>query len=132
MYGAPSANNLAGKDNAYVAALFQQDFLVKGQKLDAQVLATALSVYVTNSTLAGTAAVAYGFSVTTYGLGVSTFNVGLDGAAVGQANGTVMTIMDILLATDGLAVNGNLYNGNAALRSIANNLYSAINTVGGI
>jgi hypothetical protein len=34
-----------------LAALFQQGFLLKGVKLDAQVLATALSVYATNATL---------------------------------------------------------------------------------
>src|SRR5205085_10762592 len=48
------ASNLTGKTNTDVAALFQQDFVVKGQKLDAQVLATALSVYATNATLDST------------------------------------------------------------------------------
>jgi hypothetical protein len=53
-YGQNAATNLAGQTNAVVAALFQTDFLVKGVKLDAQVLATALSVYVTNTTLDST------------------------------------------------------------------------------
>jgi hypothetical protein len=33
LYGAKSGNDLAGKSNAYVAALFQQDFLQQGPKL---------------------------------------------------------------------------------------------------
>jgi hypothetical protein len=33
MYGANSANDLAGKNNVYIANLFQQDFLQKVQKL---------------------------------------------------------------------------------------------------
>ena len=56
--------NLTGKSNADVAALFQQDFLLKGVKLDAQVLATALSVYVSNATWTRTRNPAkYGFTV---------------------------------------------------------------------
>src|SRR5262249_32313288 len=45
------SNNLTGQNNAAVAALFQQDFLLQGVKVDAQVLATALSVYAPNATL---------------------------------------------------------------------------------
>jgi hypothetical protein len=45
------SNNLTGKSNAYIAALFQSDFVLKGVKLDAQELATALAVYATNASL---------------------------------------------------------------------------------
>ncbi|HEV3146197.1 MAG TPA: SdrD B-like domain-containing protein [Gemmataceae bacterium] len=128
------SNNLAGKTNAQVAAAFQQKFVVRGQKLDAQVMATALSVYVTNQTLAGTTATAYGFTVSQYGAGIATVNVGNDGAAVGQANGTTMSIMDILLAADALSANdhGVLYGGDTTKRNEANDLFSAINLDGGI
>jgi hypothetical protein len=133
MYGSKSANNLAGKSNAYIATLFQSDFLLKGQKLDAQVLATALSVYATNSTLDSTqAAAAYGFTVSGNGVGTATFSVGSNGDAFGVANNTTMAIMDLLLATDAQAVNGVLYNGNSTKRNEANNVYSALNDAGGI
>ena len=33
LYGAGSADDLAGRSNAYIAALFQQDFVQKGPKL---------------------------------------------------------------------------------------------------
>src|SRR5262249_54534952 len=67
------SNNLTGKSNAAVAALFQQDFLLKGVKLDAQLLATALSVYATNATLDSTAVAAqYGFTVSRDGAGTAT------------------------------------------------------------
>jgi hypothetical protein len=116
-----------------VAALFQKDFVLQGIKLDAQVLATALAVYATNATLDSTGVAAqYGFKVTTYGLGADTVNVGSNGAAFGAANNATMTVMDLLLATDAQAVNGVLYYGNAANRSEANAVYSAINQAGGI
>lgn len=126
-------NNLTGKSNAYVAALFQQDFLMKGVKLDAQVLATALSVYATSATLDSTGVAAqYGFLVSGDGVATAMFNVGSNGAAFGVADNTTMTIMDLLLATNSQAVNGVLYNGNTAKRTMANNVYSAVNQAGGI
>jgi hypothetical protein len=41
VFGASSGSNLAGKINAYVASFLQLRFVLGGQKLDAQVLATA-------------------------------------------------------------------------------------------
>jgi hypothetical protein len=126
-------NNLTGKSNAAVAALFQQDFLLKGVKLDAQVLATALSVYATNATLDATGVAAqYGFTVSGNGVGTATVNVGSNGDACGVANNTVLTVMDLLLATDEQAVNGVLYGGNTTRRNEANSVYSAVNQAGGI
>ena len=138
MFGATGAN-LAGKSNAQVAAYFQALFATRGDKLEAQVLATALSVYVTNSTLAGgTYAAAYGFTMAAGGAGLATFNVGSDGAAVGQANGTTITILDILLAADQHATHTTtaagftLYAGNQAMRGLADDLFGRINDLGGI
>jgi uncharacterized delta-60 repeat protein len=126
-------NNLTGKSNAYVAALFQQDFLLKGVKLDAQVLATALSVYVTNATLDSTQVAAqYGFTVSGDGVGTATVNIGSNGDAFGVANNTTITVMDLLLATDTQAVDGVLYNGDTTKRKEANNVFSAVNQAGGI
>jgi uncharacterized delta-60 repeat protein len=127
------ANNLTGKSNAFVAALFQQDFVMKGVKLDAQVLATALSVYVTNATLDSTqVGASYGFTVSGDGVGMATANVGSNGDAFGVANNTVMSLMDLLLATDAQAIDGVLYNGNSTRRNEANNLFSAVNQAGGL
>jgi hypothetical protein len=59
------------------------------------------------------------------GRGVATFNVGSDGAAVGQANGATMTLLDILLAADGHATHATtaagfaLYAGDQATRNLA-------------
>jgi hypothetical protein len=133
LYGANSGNDLAGQTNAYVAALFQQDFLQKGVKLDAQVLATALSVYATNVTLDSTrAAAAYGFTVSGYGVGTATVNVGGNGDAFGVTNNTTLTVMDLLLATNNQAVMGLLYNGNTAMRNEANAVFSTLNDAGNI
>ena len=133
LYGANSGNDLAGQSNAYVAALFQQDFLEQGPKLDAQVLATALSVYATNATLDSTQVAAqYGFTVSGDGAGAATVNVGSNGDAFGVANNTTMTVMALLLATDDQAIDGLLYNGNTARRNAANAVYSALNQAGSV
>jgi hypothetical protein len=106
---------------------------MKGQKLDAQVLATALSVYATNATLDSTkVATKYGFSVSGDGVGTATFKLGDNGAAFGVGNHTKMTVMDLLLATDAQAVNGFLYNGNTTKMNQANTLYSQLNEQGSI
>ncbi|HVS34199.1 MAG TPA: SdrD B-like domain-containing protein [Gemmataceae bacterium] len=139
MYGASAgAHSLVNPDgsyftNAQVAAFFQSLFSQKGPKLDAQVLATALSVYITNATLDPTeAAVKYGFTVSGNGVGTATVNVGSDGAAFGVANNATLTVMDLLLAADQQAVNGLLYNGDSTLRNEANDLFSAVNEAGDI
>src|SRR5262249_16691842 len=127
------SNDLAGQNNASVASFFQSRCVVHGQKLDAQVLATALAVYVTDPTLDSTGVGAqYGFVVSGNGLATATHNVGTHGAACGVADNTTMTVMDILLAADSRAVNGVLYNGDAAKRNQANNVFNAINEAGGL
>src|SRR5207248_2054855 len=132
MFGQYSgSNNLTGKTNASVASFFQSRFVVKDQKLDAQVLATALAVYVTDGTLDNTGVgTQYGFLVGGNGVATATFNVGGNGAAFGVADNTSMTVMDLLLAADAQAVNGVLYNGDKTRRDKANNVFSAINQAG--
>jgi hypothetical protein len=73
-----------------------------------------------------------GFTVSGNGLGTAIVNVGGDGDAFGVANNTTMTVMDLLLATDGQAVNGVLFGGNTTRRSHANAVYSFINDTGGV
>ncbi|MCY2928658.1 MAG: SpaA isopeptide-forming pilin-related protein [Planctomycetota bacterium] len=134
LYGAQAgSNNLTGKTNTQVAAYYMTLFNVKGQKLNAQVLAVAFAVYATNSTLAGgTIAAKYGFTVSAAGTGAALFNVGTSGAAFGVANGTTLSIMDILLAANNQAVNGVLYAGVTSLQNMANVVFDGINTSGDI
>jgi hypothetical protein len=135
LFGAAAGtDNLTGKTNAQVAAFFRDEFNTGAESLDARVLATALSVYVTDASLACNAAAAYGFRVTPFGVGIATFNVGKYGAAVGQPTGTVLSVLNILQATDALSAgdNGLMYGGNSALRKAANNLYRALNEAGEI
>jgi hypothetical protein len=134
MYGVSAgSNNLAGKSNGYIAAFFQSLFSQKGPKLDAQVLATALSVYVTNATLDSTqVGTQYGFLVSGNGVGTATVNVGSNGEAFGVADNTTLTVLDLLKATDAQTVGGVLYNGNSLLRKMANTAYSTLNDAGSI
>jgi hypothetical protein len=135
LFGAyAGANNLTGATNSTVASFFVTQFKCRGVKIEAQVLAVAFAVYVTDSGTAGTVASQYGFKVDSVGLGNSTFNVGSNGAAFGVSNNTVLTINQILCATDKLSANGStdIYNGNTLLQNMANNVYDAINNAGDI
>jgi len=113
-----------------VAAAYQQRFVLKGMKLDAQLMAAALSVYATSSGLGGTWAANYGFTISEYGLGICTYNVGTSGAAFGVTNNTLLSVLDLLTQADLQAVNGVLYGGNTARRTMANSVFDAVNTLG--
>jgi hypothetical protein len=131
LYGA-SGNNLSGATNDYVASYFQVLFALPNPTVEAQVLATALSVYATTLSLGGTAGQAYGFTVTTTGLGADAYNVGGDGAAFGVASKTTLNVYELLKALDRQAVYGVLYNGDKTLRNDANDLFSALMQAGAI
>jgi hypothetical protein len=140
--------NLDGMTNAGVAAFYKGLFARTAHtapggppKVDAQVMATAFAVYVTNQTLARTTAAAYGFQVSATGLGTQTFNVGSKGAALGVADNSSLSVMDLLLAVSVRSPNDLLYdmNGNgqtdgseASYRTMANDLFTAINETGDI
>jgi hypothetical protein len=133
LYGANAgSNNLSGKSNAQVAAYFLSLFNLAGTKVQAQVLATALNVYASTSSLGGNAAAAYGFSVSATGLGACSYNVGSDGAAFGVANNTTCNVYQLLLAVNRKAVNGVLYNGTSTLQAQAADLFNALNQAGSI
>jgi hypothetical protein len=147
MYGsAAGSSNLTGMTNAQVAAFYLELFKRNAKsspggppKTDAQVLATALAVYLTNSSLAGNVATAYGFQVSASGAGAATFNVTNNGAAFGVANGSTVTIMNLLLALNDrtrrgllfdLDNSGTISNTEKALREMGNSVFSAINETG--
>jgi hypothetical protein len=90
-------NNLTGKNNKAVAALFVTFFKVKGTKTNAQVMAGAIAAYVTNSTLAGgNYAAKYGFNISTGGTGATTYNVGSLGTSIGLLDNTAYTVSELL------------------------------------
>jgi hypothetical protein len=119
-----------------VAAYYQTLYANSKKKLEAEALALALSVYVTNSSLAGTVGTSYGLAVSTTGLGAATVNVGVNGPAFGVNNNTVMTIPELLSRTNARARKGILWDvngdgtlsaGEIALRNQALSLFDAIN-----
>jgi hypothetical protein len=139
---------LDGQTNAQVADFYKMLFARTAQtapggppKVDAQVLATAFAVYVTNQSLAGTTAVAYGFQVDATGVGSRTFNVGAGGAAFGVSNSSNVSVLDLLLAVNARSHNGLLFDLNGdghidssegGFRTMANSVFTAINEAGGI
>ncbi|HUT92893.1 MAG TPA: SdrD B-like domain-containing protein [Thermoguttaceae bacterium] len=151
-------NDLTGMTNAEVASFYKAMFRSKKNnkksktdgpaKLDPQVMAVALAVYVTNSDLAGGAyAASYGFEVTTSGVGGSYFDVD---AAVGAGTAetlfetgtpSVLSVIEILKMTDARSSNGNVFEDDgdgvieadeALMRVLANELFTAINESGDI
>jgi hypothetical protein len=127
------ANKLRGKTNAQVAAYYQGLFATHGPKAEAQLLATALGVYVTNSTLDPIGVGSqYGFQVTATGLGTATWSVGTDGTAFGVTNNTVLTVLDLLRRADAASSSGLLFNGDAAKKQAATEVFGGINDAGGI
>jgi hypothetical protein len=102
---------------------------VQGDKVEAQIMATVLADYMTNSTLAGTTASSYGFTVSSTGTAARTYNVGSYGSALGLSNNTSYTIQQLLAAANSSTVNGVIStNRRAALGSI----FGAINPLGDI
>lgn len=147
--------SLSGKTNGEVASICREVFKTKKKnrgiagpaKLDSQVMGTAFALYVTNGTLAGQTAEAYGFLVTENGLAAATVNVGESGIAFNVLDYSVITVMDALLATDDLTAQTGLlysyvveveddgtviYDVDILLRTLANQLYSLINEMGDI
>jgi hypothetical protein len=145
--------DLTGKTNAEVAEFYKIEFKKKNKdqppgpaKLNSQVLATAIAVYVTNSNLAGLAGLDFGLSVTDTGVGTATINVGDNGEAFGVADGADIAILDALFAVNSFTQEGLLYDdldmdlvGDGAIDSIelalriaANDVFSMINEDGGI
>jgi hypothetical protein len=128
LYGpAAGAHSLAGKSNKDVAALFQSLYLLGNNNADVQVLATALNVYATTSSLGGGQGAKYGFRASAAGLGAQLFSVKDAGAAFGVANNTVRNVFELLRAVDQQAQNCVLYNGNANLQTLAENLLAVLN-----
>ena len=111
-------------------------------------MAVALATYFTSNDLAGDVAAGYGFNVTDTGIGTKVVNVGASGAAFGEVDNTDLTIMQLLWATndltdlpDGISGSAHIYDTNgdgvidsaeAALRTLANDVYSTINEQGDI
>jgi len=132
LYGAPYENGLYDTTNAGVASYFQKLFDMPGPRLEAKVLALALSVYATTRSLGGDVAEAYGFTVTDHGLFAYTFNVGADGAAFGVADNSVLTVYELLQAVNARANRALLYYYDPALRKKATDLLGNLADAGAI
>lgn len=97
LWGANAGSrNLAGRSNDQVAAFFRSQFCLRGAKTEAQMLAVALAVYVTDSDLAGNVAQASGFNVSSSGTGAKCYNVGGYGCYVGLTNNKSYTVSALL------------------------------------
>jgi hypothetical protein len=112
LFGANAgADNLTGMTNLQVARFYQLLLRHRGRKLEAAVLALALSIYASTPALGGTD-VGDGVGVSVLGLGPQLFGVGRHGAAFGVPNQTLLSVYQLLKAVDDRAFQGVAYNGN--------------------
>jgi hypothetical protein len=125
LYGSGSSNNLAGAPNTQVLKTVNS-VLQSPNSWEAQVLATALNVYATDSSLGGTDGKQYGF-VTGSDLGDQSYNVGIDGAAFGVANNTTMTVNALLSYVN---KHVQAYNGDPTLQQQVWDLFNNLNQAG--
>jgi choice-of-anchor A domain-containing protein len=137
LYGSGGMHDLSGRSNADVGALFRTLFAVKGQKTEAQVLATALAVFTTTNALdAGMTsralAVKYGFQLSDAGTGAALWNVGSNNTAFAVPANTSVGVLQLLLQVNNGVAKGQLFGGNATLINQANVVFSGINQAGDI
>ena len=123
--------------NSQVASSYKTNFYnpSSGTSANVNILAAALSVYVTSSTLSGgTYAASSGFNVTASGTGSDSVSLGSNAAAF--ANKPFLSVMMMLQSVDSQAVNGVLYSGKSqqsAWVSMAQSAFSSsVNTAGGL
>ncbi|HLJ91742.1 MAG TPA: PKD domain-containing protein [Gemmataceae bacterium] len=127
--GAGGGANLSSFTNAQIGTYYQSLFLHPqgGNRLDAEVLATALEVFTTTSSLGGTLGQNYGFTVNSNGLGAYWWNVGSSGQAFNIPNNDAINVFQILLAANSNAVSGEPWGTDTTLRSEAYAVFSGIN-----
>lgn len=132
IYGSSAgSSNLKGKTNTQVATFFQTTR--DESDVEAQTLAMAISLYASNTGLAGgDYAEAFGFSVSGGGIGGKTINVGSNGVAFGVNNNTVMSVSQILQAVNAQSVSGVLYKNNLSRASKCCSVLDTANDCGGL
>ena len=92
-----------------------------------QVLATAISCYVTNSNLGGYAGQSCGFTVTSSGTGAINYNVGANGSGLGIANNSSCSIFGLVQQIDRQSAYGAI---NASALNAASSICGSINRAG--
>ncbi|MGA7497695.1 MAG: SpaA isopeptide-forming pilin-related protein, partial [Isosphaeraceae bacterium] len=117
--------NLTNCTNSQVASFYQT--LYSKNTSYAQIMATALACYATDTSQGNTCAASNGLSTQYGGNGVNTWNVGSNGSCLGLSNNTSYSVLNLLSAADGLGsskINSNI----GTLSTICN----GINTTGGV
>jgi len=119
--------------NAQVASSYINYFFnVSGQRTNAQILASALAVYCTSSTLAGgimAESSPYNFNVSSHGIGSHTIGVGSNGGVFGVPANHEVSVLTLLEITNSQASSGII---SSSLLNAANTLFSDINQEGDV
>jgi hypothetical protein len=123
--------------NAQVAAKYQSAtfYGASGTKTYAQVLASALAVYVTDETLNADAcsqamATSFGFIESTSGIGGADYQLGANGTVFGAANNTEQTVMYLLTYLNANSAGGFMMGNNATKLNAIFSVFSGIDITG--
>jgi hypothetical protein len=130
LYG-PTGLDLDDKSNAYVTGVVRRLARAEAPRLEAQVLALALAAYATRAVLGGPAAASFGFRVSPLGVAPCVCNIGPLGAPFRVANGSSLTVLQLLRSLDAQARAGQPLAGHDALREQAHHVLEMINRFGG-
>ena len=121
--------NLTGATNSKVAEYFQRLYADKTHRADAQVMALALSCYVTNRSLAGTVARGYGFEVSKSGTAAAKWTCG---SLFNMAPSQKLTCWQMLQKAEDKSIQGRAFGHNAPLRAAAAKVFAACNAAGSV
>jgi len=136
--GGGGAPNLSSFSDAQIGSYYQSLYLAAhGTGLDVEILATVLDDFTTTLSLGGNTTDSgglpigqdYGFTVNSYGLGAYSWNIASSGAAFGTPNYQVLTVYQILLATDNFATGGEPWGSNTFLRNETLTVFQGINAI---
>ena len=137
-----TGSSLAGLTNAQVATVYLNLWTPSGlvKNTYVQAFAVALGVYADTTSLGGQSlvndglAAKYGFVVSAGGGGNATYNVGSDGPAFGVANGTTLTVSQILTTVNNnfTSSTGLFYGGDQTKTSGFNDILNGVNSNGDI
>jgi hypothetical protein len=135
------SGNLAGKTGAQIYAIYSS-LPNNGNGLNntyLQAFAVALGIYADTTSLGGATLVSnglaakYGFTVSAPGGIAATFDVGSNGAAFGVANGTSLSVTQILtIVANNYSPSTGFFNGNKSLGTDLNSVLNGINQAGDI
>jgi hypothetical protein len=126
----PNVKDLTNCSNSQVNTFYQG--LCNSNASYAQIMATALACYTTDSNQAGTCAAQYGLSQQYGGNGINTWNVGSNGSCLKLSNNTSYSVANLLSQCDQQLGSQGTSGFNRNCLGGAGSIFNGINTTGNV